>query len=376
MKKIVLITNIPTPYRVPLFNELHAALHVRGAELHVVFGGESYARRQFKVDRDSYRFSHSFLKSKTVQRGDVEKTSFLFNGLQRELSRLKPDAVIVAGFSFATFKVYTWSLFRRVPFYIWNGGVEHPFRPESGLKRTLRRWLVARAAGCIAYGSKAREYLIRLGAKPETVQIGLNTVDTGFFSRETEKVRRSVVAHPEKKHLLTIGYLSARKNMMQLLRIMKSLTALRQDVVLDIVGDGDQRKELERFVSENALTDSVVFHGYQQREQLPPLMAASSLFLFQTDFDIWGLVLNEAMAAGLPVICSPHAGAAHDLIREGETGFIRDFSDPDAMARLIHELLDDPERLERIGASAAGYISRFATLEQSATGFLKALGFR
>ena len=79
------------------------------------------------------------------------------------------------------------------------------------------------------------------------------------------------------------------------------------------------------------------------------------------------------MAAGLPVICSPNAGAAADLIREGETGYIMDFNQLEDVAAKVNELLSHPERCKQIGANAAGYISRFVALQNSVAGFLAAL---
>jgi glycosyltransferase involved in cell wall biosynthesis len=381
MKTIVLITNIPTPYRVPLFNELDAALRVRGRRLHVIFGAATYARRNFKLDPASFQFEHTFLDAAVIQRGDSEKTTFLYKGLGRVLDRLAPEKIIVSGFSPATIKVYLRSLRsaltfgKNVPFIIWNGSIEAAYRPEGWMKRTVRRLIAKRATAAVAYGSRAKEYLVKLGFLPSRVFVGINTVDTSFFSRSTEKARqvRASAQASGVYHLLSIGYLSPRKNVHQLIELMRLLHAQRKDVVLDLVGDGSERQHLEALARSYGLEDAVRFHGYLQKDELPAVMAEASLFLFQTDFDIWGLVLNEAMAAGLPVICSPNAGAAADLIREGETGYIMDFNQLEDVAAKVNELLSHPERCKQIGANAAGYISRFVALQNSVAGFLAAL---
>lgn len=384
LKTIVLVTNIPTPYRVPLFNELDAALRNRGCRLHVIFGASSYARRKFEIDPSTFQFDHTFLEASLIQRGDAEKTTFLYKGLGKELNRLSPEKIIVSGFSPATAKIFLRNIFsvftfrKKVPFILWNGSIEAGYRSDGFLKRTFRRIMASSSYGAVAYGSRAKDYLEKLGVAPARVFIGINTVDTSFFSRATEKIRqqkRSVEnpASDGRVHLLSIGYLSPRKNFHQLIEVMRLLHAQRNEVVLDLVGDGSERTLLENLVKDYGLSDVVRFHGYLQKEALPGLMAEATLFLFQTDFDIWGLVLNEAMAAGLPVICSPNAGAAADLIREGETGYIMDFNEPEKVAAKILELLSDPEKCRSTGANAAGYISRFATLQNSVSGFLKAL---
>ena len=133
LRKIVLITNIPTPYRVPLFEELSRMLQVRGFALHVVFGGKGYARRNFQIDPSTFGFAHSFLDGSKVERADVEKTSFLYKGLGKALRKLKPELVIVSGFSVATIKVFL----RGIPYIVWNGGVRSPGAVSV---RPPRRW--------------------------------------------------------------------------------------------------------------------------------------------------------------------------------------------------------------------------------------------
>jgi glycosyltransferase involved in cell wall biosynthesis len=365
---IALVTNIPTPYRVPLFRELDAMLRNRGYRLVVVFGGRGYDRRLFKMDPSSFGFEHRFLDGSRLQRKDVERTSFLFRGLGKELRQLRPDAVIVSGFSFAALKV----LLSGRPFIVWNGSVEGEYRREGRLKRAFRKLLARQASAFVAYGTAAKSYLTGLGVKEEKVFIGINTVDTAFFSRETEK-QRQVIRRSSVRRLLTVSYLTPRKEIIRLLQTALELSRLRRDFVLEIVGEGSERERLEAFVKEHGLQEQVVFSGYLQREDLPARMAAADLFLFQTGFDIWGLTVNEAMAAGLPVCCTPHAGCASDLVHEGETGFMVDYADAVSAAKKIHALLQQQEMTERIGAAAASYIGRMATLETSAQGFLRAV---
>lgn len=371
MKKIVLITNIPTPYRVPLFDLLAETMEQEGCRLHVIFGASTYGRRLHTVDSNAFKFDHSFLESGTVDRGDKEKTTFLYNGLTGLLNRLSPDAIIVSGFSPATMRVALRRMTKGTPFIIWNGSIVAGYRREGFFKSQLRKWLVSRASGFIAYGSAAKEYLIGIGASSTDISIGINTVDTAFFAEETRRLRSQLPSEPIHR-LLSIGYLSPRKGTLQLLELMRILKSRRSDIVLDLVGDGEERELLQQLVREHGLQDLVRFHGFVPRERLPEQLAKASIFLFQTRFDIWGLVLNEAMAASLPVICSPNAGAARDLIVDGESGFVRDFDDPVKIADLIEELLADPVKTRALASDAADFIAENANLQRSAAGFMAA----
>ena len=148
---------------------------------------------------------------------------------------------------------------------------------------------------------------------------------------------------------------------------------MRKDFVLDLIGDGDDRANLEQYVALNSLGQCIIFHGFRQRNELPLFLAKSSCFLFQTDFDIWGLVLNEAMAAGVPCIASVNAAASFDLIIENETGFILNFENTELVLKKINFLLDNPDEVKRMGENAARFINKNASLSKSAEGFVSSL---
>ena len=157
---------------------------------------------------------------------------------------------------------------------------------------------------------------------------------------------------------------------MLLLRIVKYLVSKRKDFVLDIIGDGPEKGNLMDYVERNDLSEYIIFHGFKQKQELPFYLSLCDVFLFQTDFDIWGLVLNEAMAAGKVCIASVNAGAHHDLIEPGKNGFIVDFRDTGEVASRIGWVLDNPEQAVEIGRKAASFIQENARIVNSVEGFL------
>lgn len=371
--KVLLITNIPTPYRIPLFNELNVQLESRGYEFKVIFGALGYARRKWDVDLSECAFDYQVLPSKKLPSFNPEKTIFTYSGLSRLLLKENPVAVITTAYCLATAKLWLRSWVKNVPYIIWSGAVDHEYDRDFFLRRVYRKLLVKRASGFIAYGTKAKEYLVSLGADKDKVQIGINTVDTQFFREETRKMRENRVSRNDNKHLLYIGHLSPRKNVWKLLKVINELSRLRSDFVLDVVGDGEERELLEKYVFDTRLEDRVKFHGFKQKENLPQYLAQSDCFLFQTDFDIWGLVLVEAMAAALPCIASIHAGAAYDLIKNGENGFTTDFSKIEEAADKINWVLMHPELARDIGENASRYVAKEASIRNSASGFVQAI---
>jgi len=375
MEKILLITNIPTPYRLPLFTRLSQRCSETGRSLKVVFCEHGYARRKFEMKEDAFGFEHTYLDGGTLSDAkDVEKTYFLYRGLLKLFRREKPSKIILAGFSPATAKAYLWNLLTGTPFYIWSGTINKGNRNTSFHRRFFRRMMIRRAAGFIAYGSEARNYLTGLGAETGRVWVATNAVDTDFFSTRTEELRRR---KDEKEQTLFnfiyIGYLVPRKKVEKVIEAAALLSESRKDFRLTIVGDGSSRAELEKVCSASALSERVRFEGYRQKEELPAYLAEADAFLFQTGYDIWGLVLNEAMAAGLPVIASVNAGATTDLIIDGETGFTADYDRIEETAELMNKLIENRELCRTIGSRAREFVKEKASLEKAAEAFVLAL---
>lgn len=372
VKKVMVVTNIPNPYRIPLFNELHDQFNQRGIKLLIVFAASGYKRRKFELDSSEMKFDFRILKSIKFNFGNNEKTIFTYSGLNKVLSGFNPDKVIVTGFSLGTIKIWWKSLFSSVKYIIWSGAIESGYRPDSFIRKFQRKMLVKRASAFVSYGSKAKEYLIKIGARPDRIFIGINTVDTEFFRNETNKAREQLKpAGPIR--LIYFGYLVPRKNVGRLIDIIEEIALTRNDFVLDILGDGDERKMLEDRVSQNGINDVVKFHGFVQKNDLPKFLAQSSCFLFQTDFDVWGLVINEAMAAGVPVLSTVNAGATFDLIEDGKTGFIVDYNNKQDVVSKLNTLLNNHQLIKQMSREAQKFIEQRASLKVSAKGFMDSI---
>ncbi len=374
MKKVVFITNIPNPYRIPLFNEMSRQLAVLNIHLKLVFGAAGYQRRMFQLNLDEINFDYEILDDKghTFSK-DGEKTVFFYRGLLKLLRKEKPDAILVAGFSSATQKVLYYKVRTGTPYIIFSGTIETGSGNKNPLRKIQRKILLKNASAFVAYGNLAKHYLVKRGPATNRVFVGRNTVDTTFFYNKTEEYRLINKDQKSQSRFTYLGYLVPRKNVQLLLEAVKLVAEKRKNFSVDIIGDGISRKELEKYVADNNLEKFVVFHGFRQKDEIPQFFAQSNGLLFQTDFDIWGLVLNEAMAAGLPCLSSPNAGATFDLIKEGETGFVVDFKDSNHAAEKIIWLIDNPEKGSEMGKRAAAFIRDQVNITQAAAGFKDAI---
>jgi glycosyltransferase involved in cell wall biosynthesis len=369
LMRIVHVTNIPAPYRIPLFNAVHGQCAVKGWDFQVIFAAAGYPGRLWTAPLGDIRFPYTFLSKRPA----TSRLPFLYRGLSGELSKREPDLVSVAGFSVATIRLWLYRRVGGVPYVIHSGTSIRQTESESPIRRMVRRELARRASGAIAYGSDSAEYLVHTGIPPSRLSVAINTADLEFFVANCPRPEWTS-ADPEPPILTFVGYLNARKNARRVLEVALALKDSGRAFKLDMIGDGPERVSLMEVAQNMGLSDRVSFPGFLEGIDLAHALNRSAVFLFQTDFDIWGLVLNEAMAAGLPVLASTHAGATRDLVEHGVNGYEVDYSQPSQVAQLLDELLDCPEALHGVGLTARRSILERASMEASTKGFMEAYG--
>jgi glycosyltransferase involved in cell wall biosynthesis len=210
----------------------------------------------------------------------------------------------------------------------------------------LKRRFISKCCGYVVPGSSASSYLETFGVSRETIFVAPNAIDVDRFSGAAEKAHqepglRQRLELPQ-RYLLFVGRFVKAKGIFDLLTAYATLPEeTRRDVGLVLAGDGEDAEEIRRRGAEIGC-GTVVFSGFLQRDELPAVYALAEALVFPTHTDPWGLVVNEALACGLPVIASKVAGCVADLVREGENGFIVAPGDPKALARAMQEILSDP----------------------------------
>ena len=157
--------------------------------------------------------------------------------------------------------------------------------------------------------------------------------------------------------------------MFYLLKAFQEVKREVKDAALLIVGSGELEKELRKYVNDNHIED-VIFYGFLQKEDLPKIYAVADVFVFPTLGDIWGLVINEAMSAGLPIITTSSAGASADLIKDN--GFVVPPGDVTGLRDKIMEIFRTEGLGKLMGKRSLEIINTF-TIKESAKGFIEAI---
>lgn len=392
MKKLLIVWGNWGPYHYARFRSLHERAAEHGVEAHglELFPSSGYYDWQTAADHPAVH--HLAL-------GKIETEFNLFQlttKLLPLLFKLKPDVIFVPSY-------WHWSLFinfagrlRGAKIVMMNeshGGTEQ----ARGITRMIKKAVVRRFHSALVGGSPHRRHFASLGLKSSCIHFGYDAIDNDYFTSQSERGRENAAALRRKlqlpdRYFLSLGRMVKKKNLAVLVEAFARLTQSHPQQDLVFVGSGEENENLRalcrrlnlavidhtQMSNENncapvetaglAMTSkrrhapiqgdrtpsesrppSVHFYGFRQIDENPIFYALATAFILPSSREEWGLVVNEAMACGLPVIVSKKAGCAEDLVESGRNGFT---FDPESAEELCEALLklSDPSVATPMGA--------------------------
>jgi glycosyltransferase involved in cell wall biosynthesis len=371
----------PIQYQSPLFRRLAEA---RDLELSVYFAHRPTPAEQgvgfgiaFEWDTDLLSgFEHRFLRNVAARPGTEHFAGCDTPEIAEIVRRARFDAFLVMGWHVRSY----W----QAMFACWRAGTPVLVRGDSQLPTDARRWkravkrvvyprFLGRIAAGLAVGARSAEYFRYYGAR--RVVRSPHFVENARFraSAAAARTRRSALRAdweiPADAFVcLFAGKLVAKKHPIDLVRAVAR--GARRDVHVLVAGDGELRSALEREAA--ALGVGLHLAGFMNQTRIADAYAAADALVLPSDArETWGLVVNEAMASGLPVLVSRDAGCSVDLVEEGRTGHAFACGDVGALAGLIEGLAADPARARAMGAAASVHVESYS-VEAAAAGVLTA----
>lgn len=293
--------------------------------------------------------------------------------IDRVLAAVMPDVVVVHGYDARDALILLiWALRHGRPAVLFSDSTSFD-RPRSTLREWVKRRTVRLFASGLAAGTRSHDYLVGLGLKTEKIFFGCDVVDNAHFARRSPIVTSAALGIPG-SYFLTIARFVEVKN---LFRLLKAFASYRQRTGfaawrLVIVGDGPLRGSLEAYIAVLGLEESVLLPGYRQYDDLPDWYSAAGCFILPSVSETWGLVVNEAMAAGLPVLVSDRCGCVADLVQEGVNGFVFDPYEVESLADLMVRMAHGDVDRELMGRASRRIISDWGP-ERFADGLEKAV---
>jgi glycosyltransferase involved in cell wall biosynthesis len=360
--KLVIVTEIIAPYRIPVFNALAKRPDV---DLHITFLAETDAAlRQWPIYRSEISFSHQVLPSWRWRAGS--RNLLLNRGLGAALRQAAPGVIICGGYNYpASWQALHWARRNRVEFVLWSESNGRDARAGNAWVERTKAFFLRRCDRFAVPGRAARQYLRELGCEEARILDAPNAVDNRLFASQAESVRRDAAGFRERmklprRFILFVGRLVPEKGIFDLLEAYARLEMpLRAEIGLVYAGDGRSRHELMR-QAEQIAPGAVVFPGFAEREKLSALYALAEALVLPTHSDTWGLVVNEAMACGLPVIVSDVAGCSMDLVEHGWNGYVVPARDAEKLAVAMDRLLRDSEQRQRMSEHSLERIQAYS----------------
>jgi glycosyltransferase involved in cell wall biosynthesis len=358
----VIITEIISPYRTPLFNALAKNPNV---DLQVIFLAETDPQlRQWQVEKKEIGFPYQVLPSLRQRMGGYNV--LLNRGMAGALSKLKPDVVMCGGYNYvASWQALRWARQNKIPFVLWSESNLQDARGGRAPVEFLKDSFLHRCSGFVVPGRSAWEYLLARGVPESSIFTAVNAVDNRAFAnaaaavRRQSRLERSELKLPD-RYFLFVGRLVKEKGVFELLHAYATLEEdIRKRFGLVFVGDGASRSELER-KARSVSSGELRFAGFVQQNSLAAYYALAKVLVLPTYTDTWGLVVNEGMACGLPVIVSKAAGCAVDLVSEDWNGKIVPPRDASSLHSAMQFLASHPAMIEDMRVNSRTRIAEFS----------------
>lgn len=308
-RKIFIHSVFPAPYRVGVFKELS-----KEYDLFVAFERNNDTNRSENWFVNDFGFDVVILDSEI----NIERYKL-------EIKKIKKYDIVLAYdySSFSCMKLMIRSMLLGIPFYINCDGA---FINKNIIKGIVKMFFIKRARGCLASGRFAKDYFLTFGAKEENIFIhnfsSLSDDDIIPFkisSKEKLRLREQLDLPLNMKIVISVGQFTHRKGFDILLDAWKSVDI--PDALLVIIGGGEDKNSYLEMIKKEKI-NNVHILDFKPKQELFNYYSASDLFVMTTREDIWGLVINEAMACGLPVITTNKCVAGLELIEDGENGYI------------------------------------------------------
>ena len=356
--KVLFTTNIPSPYRVDFFNELG-----KYCDLTVAF------TEKFHIERDRSWQDYNFVNFKGVfLKGYSVKNIRVCTEIKKIIKNGNFDKIICADFTSLTGMIAIKYMRRhKISYYLESDGGFA--KSGKGLKEKLKRYYIKGAKGYFSTACEHDKYYLAYGATEDKLMrypfTSLKDEDIEKFvvSDEEKNKLRDKLAVKEEKIVLAVGQFIHRKGFDVLLKATENFD---NSVGFYFVGGNPTEEYL------NYKKDNVHFIGFKNKSELKEYYRMSDMFVLPTREDIWGLVVNEAMANGLPVVTTDKCIAGLELVKQGENGYIVPVDNVEELSKSIKFVLENNVD-NKMGEKSLEIIEDY-TIEKMAKKHLKILG--
>lgn len=357
MLRLSIVSNELPPYRIPFFQALD---RMPGVILQVLFCSRREPNRLWELP--ALDFGHLFLRENVFAvRGRYIHSN---PGVVSALRKFSPDVIVTGGFNPTHLYAFLYAMLRRVPHVAMTDGTDVSERGLSKLHRKVRRMVYTRSRAFVCASEGGRRLYGGYGIPDHACFKSCLCIDNAAF-------HPGEAASQKDFDFLFCGRIEPVKNPMFALDVARATAArLGRQVSILFVGAGEQAAELKAAAAQCGELVRAEYRGFTAHDELPALYRSARIFLFPSRWDPWGVVANEACAAGLPVLVSPEPGVANELVVDGRNGFVRPL-DVELWAERAELLLTQPAAWERFSRNSLDMVRDY-TYAHAAAGLVAA----
>lgn len=360
MIRLAIVTNEPPPYRIPVFERVG---RVPGVALQVIFCSRREPNRQW--DLPSLTFNHVFLRERIT----TVKGRYIHNNpdVITQLKRFTPDVLVTDQFNPTHLYAFGYALLKGTPHVPMTDGTYLSEQTLSRAHRAVRRFVYARSSAFVAASRGGRKLYESYGIPAERCFLSYLCTDNDLYQQTPAPAEKAF-------DLMFCARMVPEKGPLFALRVaQETAKKLRRRLRILFVGAGSEEARVRTMAALQPDLVEAEFYGFALQKELPRLYRSAKVFLFPTHADVWGVVANEACAAGLPVIVSPYAGVAGELVIDGENGFICPL-DEMQWAERAAALLTRPALLDAFSRRSLALVKEYS-FDSAADGLLQACRF-
>jgi glycosyltransferase involved in cell wall biosynthesis len=357
--KVAMVTNIPAPYRLPIYERV---VQHQDLDFCAFFCNGREPDREWDLQQTG------------VQQVYFKESYFTYRGRYihcnpdawAALSAFKPDVVITTGFNPTFIVAYLYARWHGAKHIAMTDGTVTTEATLSCAHHLTRRWIYGNTQAFIGASEGSFDLYRTFGITNERMFQSHLCANNDAYTPLPWSQRRYDFVYS--------GRFVAAKNPLFAMDVAQTVARrIGRKTSLLLLGSGEMRDEMARKASAMADDVEVVFAGFVKQADLPGCYAQAKMMLFPTQLDTWGVVANEACAAGLPVVVTPMAGVAHDLVMEGENGHVLPL-DVAQWADVCVPLVTDPACHERYAQASVRLVARFS-YDNAAQGIYDAVKF-
>lgn len=368
-------------YRIPVFKALD---ELAGQKLKIVFSEDYVPGRIRKkieqaIGQRAIGLSGEWRVGADDRHGMANsRLSLRFHpGLFNTIRKSKPDILIADGFFKWTLAAIPYKLIHSVPLIICYERTFHTERNAQWFRTYYRRAITRLTDALCCNGQLCGEYSQWLGMDPVHITYGHMAADTEELVHKASTISSSEIEDLRRKWnihgigILYLGSLSVRKGVRELIQRWTLFEKKHLgEATLILVGDGDLSDELKTMCGKRNLT-GVRFIGSVNYDNISKYYTAADVFIMPTLEDNWSLVVPEAMACGLPILCSKYNGCWPELVHDEINGWVFDPLKPDDILRVLKSCIEHREELKSMGEKSRQIVSYFSP-ENAAKSIFKA----